>query len=416
MMKRQILMVASLLAAGAVSANGYKILCVRSAKATAMGEAFIVQADDPSAVAFNPAGLPDLRGVQISLQGTLCNAYTERTSPTGVGTDMEDEWQLVPSFFGTWDMGTERLTLGFGVSLPNGLASRWSDDSFAGYAGYYSSLMIADYTVALGYRVTDRLSIGAGLDYYVSELDQRQRLPGALLSIFPDPYAYVEGSGEAWGFNVGVRYELNERHSVAATYRKAFTVDYDGDLTLGGTGFFDGAYDLETSFDYPGSVVLGYAYRPNDIWTFEVNVDWTHWSQVDDVVLEVPALAASPLASLAPGGQIRIERDYENTLAYKFGVQYQYSEALALRAGYIYNENATPDALWYPTQPDTDMHFFTVGFGYELTENVSVETALQVVYYETRDVDSDASVPFGDVDGTYRTWAPCFTLGVTCRF
>jgi long-subunit fatty acid transport protein len=62
------------------------------------------------------------------------------------------------------------------------------------------------------------------------------------------------------------------------------------------------------------------------------------------------------------------------------------------------------------------MHFFTVGFGYELTENVSVETALQVVYYETRDVDSDASAPLGDVDGTYRTWAPCFTLGVTCRF
>ena len=30
-----------------VQANGYKILCVRSVKATAMGEAFIVQADDP---------------------------------------------------------------------------------------------------------------------------------------------------------------------------------------------------------------------------------------------------------------------------------------------------------------------------------------------------------------------------------
>ena len=165
-MKRQILLVVSLLAALAVSANGYKILGVRSAKATAMGEAFIVQADDPSAVAFNPAGLADLRGVQLSLQGTACNAYTERTSPAGDGTDMADEWQLVPSFFGTWDMGTERFTLGFGVSLPNGLASEWADDSFAGYAGYYSSLMIADYTVALGYRVTDRLSIGAGLDFY----------------------------------------------------------------------------------------------------------------------------------------------------------------------------------------------------------------------------------------------------------
>jgi len=69
-MKRRILASMALLVATLASANGYKILCVRSAKATAMGEAFIVQADDPSAVAFNPAGLPDLKGVQLSLQST----------------------------------------------------------------------------------------------------------------------------------------------------------------------------------------------------------------------------------------------------------------------------------------------------------------------------------------------------------
>ena len=58
-------------------ANAYKILCVRSVKATAMGEAFIAQADDSSAVAFNPAGLAQLRDNRLSLQGTLCNATTE---------------------------------------------------------------------------------------------------------------------------------------------------------------------------------------------------------------------------------------------------------------------------------------------------------------------------------------------------
>lgn len=406
-MKRRILASMALLVATLASANGYKILCVRSAKATAMGEAFIVQADDPSAVAFNPAGLPDLKGVQLSLQSTWCNAFTTREAPGGGTTHMEDKWQAVPSFFATWDMGTERLAVGVGASLPNGLSSEWDDQSFAAYSGYYSSLIIADYTMALGYRVTDHLSVGFGLDYYASELDQRQRIPGALYALSYDPAVYVDGTGETWGFNVGLRYEFSERHSIAATYRKPFTVDYNGSFAVQGFG----SHDMETSMDYPGSVVLGYAFRPTQKWTFEVNLDWTHWSQVGDVVLAVPTFPDPAFR------QVVIPRDYENTLAYKFGVQYQYSEALALRAGYIYNENATAEATWTPTQPDTDMHFFTCGFAYDLNEYVTLESALQVVYYETRDVDNDVSLPFGgSVDGTYRTWAPCFTLGVTCHF
>jgi long-subunit fatty acid transport protein len=57
-------------------ANAYKILGVKSTKATALGEAFIVRADDPSAIVFNPAGLAQQRGSHVSLQGTFCNAYT----------------------------------------------------------------------------------------------------------------------------------------------------------------------------------------------------------------------------------------------------------------------------------------------------------------------------------------------------
>lgn len=130
-MKRRILTSMALLVAALASANGYKILCVRSAKATAMGEAFIAQADDPTAVAFNPAGLPDLKGLHLSLQDTWCNAFTSREAPGGGTTHMEDQWQAVPAFYATWDMGTERFALGAGASLPNGLSSTWDDRSFA---------------------------------------------------------------------------------------------------------------------------------------------------------------------------------------------------------------------------------------------------------------------------------------------
>lgn len=64
-------------------ANGFKILGVKSTRATSMGEAFIVQADDPSAIAFNPAGMAQLKGTQISNGITIMNGWPKHTSPAG---------------------------------------------------------------------------------------------------------------------------------------------------------------------------------------------------------------------------------------------------------------------------------------------------------------------------------------------
>src|SRR3989339_2035816 len=91
-------------------ANGYRVLCVKSSKATGMGEAFIVQADDPSAIAFNPAGIAQLDGVQVNVQATICNGYSEYTSPSGMETENRDKWQVVPSLFLTTETGLENVT------------------------------------------------------------------------------------------------------------------------------------------------------------------------------------------------------------------------------------------------------------------------------------------------------------------
>src|SRR6476619_3581511 len=55
----------------------------QSASGTAQSGAFAAQADDPSAVYFNPAGLTQLRGVQTSFGVMLLGGHTTYTSPTG---------------------------------------------------------------------------------------------------------------------------------------------------------------------------------------------------------------------------------------------------------------------------------------------------------------------------------------------
>jgi long-chain fatty acid transport protein len=162
--------------------------------------------------------------------------------------------------------------------------------------------------------------------------------------------------------------------------------------------------------DFPAVVVAGYAFKPVEKWTLEFDVDWTDWKQTRDITVHFDTPGMSDVSQ---------QQDLKNTVAYKLGAEYKYSDKIALRAGYIYNQNATPDSTWRPSLPDTDTHFFTGGIGYKAGA-VTVDAALQFVYYETRrinnNVDANETTSSSSIDGTYRTWAPCASLSATYVF
>ncbi len=389
------------------AANGYKVLGVKSAKASAMGEAFVVQADDPSAVGVNPAGISQLGSNQVQAQVTLCNAFATHTSPTGEETHNEDQWQAVPAFFVTSELKKD-LTAGLGVTIPNGLSSEWADDSFARYVSTYSDLFVADISPALGMKVTDHVRLGAGVDYYYSQAKLQSMRDVGLMYGAPgsmDMESTMEGSGSAWGYNVGAIYDINPRHAVALTYRAPYTIDYDGDLSAGGQKM-----DLTTSIDFPAVIVAGYAWRPVDKWKFEVNLDWTDWQEVGDITLDFDA-EEMPDSTQKQG--------FHNTLAYKLGSEYQYSDKLALRAGYIYNQSATPEETWRPSMLDVDAQFLTAGFGYRVS-GWTIDAALQLIFCTDRSIDNNVdeneSTSSSSIDGTYEEIATCFSLATAYHF
>ena len=192
---------------------------------------------------------------------------------------------------------------------------------------------------------------------------------------------------------------------MGATYRHGYKIDYDGEYSVPGMD-----YDAEARVEFPSVVVLGYAYRPSDKWVVEADVDWTDWDQVGDIEVDfdVPVVPDA-----------RQVQDLRDTLAWKLGVQYACSKTFRVRGGYIYNQNATPEAAFRPSLPDTDIHFLTGGFGWDVGD-VTIDGALQLVFYETRTVDNNVDgnelTSSSSVDGTYRTWAPCLSLAATYRF
>ena len=56
----------------------------QGAAASAMSNAFSAQADDPSALHYNPAGMTQLQGMQFMVGALASGGSTNFTSPTGV--------------------------------------------------------------------------------------------------------------------------------------------------------------------------------------------------------------------------------------------------------------------------------------------------------------------------------------------
>ena len=119
------------------SAGAFRIFD-QSASGTAQGGAFVAQADDPSAIFFNPAGMTQLRGVQTSFGFMFIGGGTSYTSPAGATAhgDFGGTIALPPPFnlymsANLKDLGFAalgNLSAGIGVVSPFGILYRYPDD------------------------------------------------------------------------------------------------------------------------------------------------------------------------------------------------------------------------------------------------------------------------------------------------
>src|SRR5512134_1110533 len=103
-------------------------------KANAMGFAFTAQADNPSAIYYNPAGLTQLEGNNIALGVTYVrengNQFTGTTPLTGGATVSETQEDLnffIPNLYYTHTSKARKVAFGVGVFAPFGLGQEYKN-------------------------------------------------------------------------------------------------------------------------------------------------------------------------------------------------------------------------------------------------------------------------------------------------
>jgi len=156
-------------------ASGFRIID-QSAAATGQVDAFVAQADNPSAIYYNPAGLTQQSGTRIEAGANIFILRTEHTSPTGDKEDMLKKEHYPLFGYLVSDLGTEQWRFGIGVNSPFGLATDWSETGFSRYISTHTEMNTININPTVAYQILPGLSVAAGLDYLYSELELKRQI------------------------------------------------------------------------------------------------------------------------------------------------------------------------------------------------------------------------------------------------
>jgi long-chain fatty acid transport protein len=165
------------------------------ARGLGMGGAFIAVADDGTASSFNPAGLAQLRRTEIALVGFQDEVTSVVSAPTraGIETTSSSVRHRRPDFFGLaipFTAGGKSLTLQLSYQRAVDLFGKGTatvvdrqklsalDPDLPDLAVDFVARIAPEQqgafhtiSVAAGYGLTRRLSLGAGINYWIAEWD-----------------------------------------------------------------------------------------------------------------------------------------------------------------------------------------------------------------------------------------------------
>ncbi|MFH1478169.1 MAG: OmpP1/FadL family transporter [Candidatus Omnitrophota bacterium] len=415
-----------------IGAGGFRNEVV-SAKTMGRGSAGTAQTDDAAAVHYNPAAMTELGGRAVSLGYTYEAPQTKHTATNGTETDMQSQTFLIPNLYLVDNFGMEKFSFGLGVTSDYGLATDWADDSFAKYVSTESDLYFYGINPSVAYKVSDKLSVGFGIDYIMSDMNKKKKFNTSATNVSlgggagaADSDFQLKANKDAWSYNLGVMYKPWEDHTIGLAYRSEVDFKYkNSPLTITGlsgtcTGalVFNGtSYGTQVSseLNLPQVISFGYNYKPNDKLNLEFDLEWTGWSCIEQDMVEWETESNAFILGILNATNPD-PKDWDDVFSFALGADYQYNEKLNLRCGYLFEQNPIPEMTMDTSLPDADRHGLSFGFGYKF-KDFTLDASYLAVFFNDRKIDNNVGSASGaSIDGEYEQFVHIVGIGFTYEY
>jgi long-chain fatty acid transport protein len=385
-------------------------------------------------VFFNPAGMTRLTGAEILIgvnlvtpsdrfqnRGTTLNAPATADKPTNLlGGRGRNPGAPTPvaSLFYVQPLGS-RWWVGVGLSSPFGLRLEYDSDWFGRYDSIESELVTLDLAPTVAYRLSETLSVGAGLNLQYADMTLTSAIPNTLapnpLLATADGRSKLTGNALSLGFNLGLLWNITPNTRLGAHYRSGINHAIDGKSSVSGlTGALAAANfrsSIDTQVRLPDIVAIGVAHQPTQRATLLAEAQWFGWSRFDE--LNVHYANGMP--------SVRLPQGYRDTYALSAGAEYRYNDAFTLRAGVQYDRTPTVDQFRNTGLPDANRIWTALGFSYRPRRRMEFTLSYQHVFFGHPRINNSRSFyekfPFqGDVVTRARVDAAVDTLSFAFNY
>ena len=372
-----LLLFALILVPNAAFADGFAIY-EWSAGGVAMGEAYMFAEGDPSLLAYNPAGITRLQGRWFSGGISYINPRGRVDfhggSADGQTWSNDEAPGYVPNLFYVKQQN-EKLWWGIGVFSRFGNSTQY-DPAWPGrYNSYLAKITGITVQPTVAYKVTDKLSVAAGLDINYIRLEMNKMVPVREWDV------KLDGHNIALGWNLGFNYDFTDNTSFAAVYRSTIKQDMDADvdINMGGVVTPTKAHGAVT---LPDSLTFGFGHRFNENTRAEIGATYTKWSTYDKLEMTYDDVL----------GKVSDPKNWEDVWRYQVGIEHKLNDTWSIMGGYAYDNSPMPDETMDFAVPTGDRQTISIGFK-KRSENTELAFAWGFMWIKDRVVPGEKYSP-----------------------
>lgn len=350
--------------------------------AAGQGNAFSAQADDPSAIHYNPAALSQVKGVQGVFGTALLGGSIQARGVSGAEThgDLAGVIAFPPPGHSYVSANLEALglprlsavTVGLGVNSPFGLLTRYPADGPFSTAATSAALPLLAIKPTIAYQLADFLSVGVSADIYtfapfLGQGHAEQKSVGAGVGGIPAGASVeLNGTGTGAGATVSILVtplrtdDGKPRVSVGVIYRTQVVLPLSGVLLVGGRKVADASTNLVLPQIVTGAVAVWPVRTSEHEWKVEVDAEFVGWGSFRNLDVQLSNGAIIP----QPAG-------WQSVPVVAVGTEYKWLDPswlphwdVAVRSGYTRTENPVPSATFNPATISLPSHTLSVGTGF----------------------------------------------------
>lgn len=371
-MKAAAAAVMAVCAASAAHAAGFMLT---EQSAGALGRAYAgvgVDGTDISGVYYNPATMTLHPGTQIQAGFVAVGLDLAFEGNDGVTTENgQYNTQAIPHGYISHQL-TDSVWLGLAMTVPFGMGTEYKDDWAWNNRGISAEVLTFDFNPNVAWKVSDKLSLGAGMSIQYAKADLKKRSYVSSFGAFAN--GEVDADSIAWGFNAGLMWSPLDNLRFGVSYRSRVNHNADGDMTISDAGSLDAvlpglAGELKTlpataTLSTPAWAMATAAWDVNDLLSLYATFRWTDWSSFKDLTIKTAV------------DNTTIQNNWQDTYLVSVGADLRFTNWWTFRAGIGYETSAVDDPKYRTSIiPDADRLWLALGSSFKATENMQIDVS-----------------------------------------